>query len=60
MEAPECDAASLSMILAYFGMYLPLEQMRMETGVSRDGCNAGNLLRGAHNLGLDATATEWT
>lgn len=53
MEATECGAASLSMIFAYFGKHLPLEQMRIETGVSRDGCNAGNLMRAAKRFGLD-------
>lgn len=53
MEATECGAASLSMIFAYFGKHLPLEQMRIETGVSRDGCNAGNLMRAAKRYGLD-------
>ena len=53
MEATECGAASLSMIFAYFGKHLPLEQMRIETGVSRDGCNAGNLMRCAKKYGLD-------
>lgn len=53
MEATECGAASLSMIFAYFGKHIPLEQMRIETGVSRDGCNAGNLMRCAKRYGLD-------
>lgn len=53
MEATECGAASLSMIFAYFGKFLPLEQMRIETGVSRDGCNAGNMMRAAKRFGLD-------
>ena len=53
MEATECGAASLSMIFAYFGKHLPLEQMRIETGVSRDGCNAGNIMRAAKKFGLD-------
>ena len=53
MEATECGAASLSMIFAYYGKHLPLEQMREETGVSRDGCNARNMLRAARKFGLE-------
>lgn len=53
MEATECGAASLSMIFSYFGKFLPLEQMRIEVGVSRDGCNAGNMMRAAKKFGLE-------
>lgn len=53
MEATECGAASLAMIFAYYGKYIPLEQMRVETGVSRDGCNAANIMRAARRFGLD-------
>lgn len=53
MEATECGAASLSMIFSYFGKFMPLEQMRIEVGVSRDGCNAGNMMRAAKKFGLE-------
>ena len=53
MEATECGAASLSMIFGYFGRYMSSEKMRIETGVSRDGCNAGNLMRCAKKNGLE-------
>lgn len=53
MEATECGAASLSMIFAYWGKHLSLEQMRIETSVSRDGCKAGNIMRAAKRLGME-------
>ncbi|MCC8127394.1 MAG: NHLP family bacteriocin export ABC transporter peptidase/permease/ATPase subunit [Clostridiales bacterium] len=53
MEATECGAASLAMICAYWGKYIPLEQMRVETGVSRDGCNAANIMRAARRFGME-------
>ena len=54
MEAVECGAASLSMILRHYGKYLSLDKLRIDCDVNRDGSTASNVLRAARLNGLEA------
>ncbi len=56
LEAVECGAVCLAMILAYYKKWLPIEKVRHDCGVSRDGSNAGNILKAANNYGLSTKA----
>ena len=60
MEAAECGAASLGIILGYYKKYMPLEQLRELCGVSRNGSNAGNVMEAAETLGMKAEGFSYS
>lgn len=54
LEALECGAACLAMVMAYYNKWIPLEKVRVDCGVSRDGSNAKNILIAARSYGMTA------
>jgi len=56
MEATECGAASLAMVLGHYGKFIGLDELRVVSGVSRDGATAKRIIEAAHHYGLTAKA----
>ena len=59
MEATECGAASLAMILAHYKLWIPLEKLRQECGVNRDGSKAVNIMKAARKLNCEVHGYRW-
>ncbi len=59
MEALECGAASLAMVSAYYGKWVPLEQVRADCGVSRDGSSALKVVKAARHYGFEASGYRY-
>lgn len=60
MESAECGAACLKIIMAYYGKYVPIEDLRTACGVSRDGCTAYGVATACDSYGLDCDGYSLT
>lgn len=60
MESSECGAACLKILLAYYGKYVPIEELRVACGVSRDGCTAYGIAKACEKYGMDCEGYSYS
>ena len=60
LEACECGSACLKMILGYYGCFVPSEELRVECGISRDGCSAADIVKAAKEGALSGNKGRTT
>jgi len=58
MEVTECGAASLGMVMAYYGLFRPIEELRIRLGVARDGATAKSIVQAARGYGMKTHALK--
>ena len=59
MEATECGAVSLKLLLAYYGKFVSIDELRYTCGITRDGASCQKLIDAAKQYGLNLTFTNW-
>ncbi len=59
IEGTECGAAALGIVVAYYGKWIPLEQLRIDCGISRDGSKASNIIKVAKSYGMIAQGYKY-
>jgi ATP-binding cassette, subfamily C, bacterial len=58
LERTDCAVVALSIVLRYYGCFIPLHTLRTQCGTSRNGTSAQALVRVAEQYGLQSSVTQ--